>query len=55
PGRSEEAASIRANNLILPQFGLFYFEVHIIDEGNNGSIAIGFCTKKASLNRMLGK
>ncbi|CAG8504406.1 9744_t:CDS:2, partial [Dentiscutata heterogama] len=37
PGRSEEeAASIRANNLILPQFGLFYFEVHIIDQGNNG-------------------
>ncbi|CAI2177082.1 2127_t:CDS:2, partial [Funneliformis geosporum] len=53
-GGDENCAAIRANFPIPEQCGLFYFEVDIIDKGENGEIGIGFCTKSASLNKMPG-
>ncbi|CAG8799809.1 22161_t:CDS:2, partial [Dentiscutata erythropus] len=46
--------AIRANNPIPPQCKLFYFEVDIIDEGENKSIGIGFCEKTVNLEGMPG-
>ncbi|CAI2180140.1 10456_t:CDS:2 [Funneliformis geosporum] len=53
-GGDENCAAIRANFPIPEQCGLFYFEIDIIDKGENGEIGIGFCTKSASLNKMPG-
>ncbi|CAI2193659.1 17454_t:CDS:2, partial [Funneliformis geosporum] len=50
----DENFAIRANFPIPEQCGLFYFEVDIIDKGENGRIGIGFCTKSASLNTLPG-
>ncbi|RIB04785.1 concanavalin A-like lectin/glucanase domain-containing protein [Gigaspora rosea] len=36
-----------ANNPILQECGVFYFEVKIIDKGENGMIGVGFCTKQS--------
>ncbi|CAI2188304.1 14247_t:CDS:2, partial [Funneliformis geosporum] len=54
-GGDENCAAIRANFPIPEQCGLFYFEVDIIDIGENGKIGIGFCTKSASINKMPGR
>ncbi|CAG8602292.1 4487_t:CDS:2, partial [Acaulospora morrowiae] len=51
---NEHAAAIRANHPILPQCGLFYFEIDIINKGQTGIIGIGFCTKTVDLNVMPG-
>ncbi|CAG8609137.1 9015_t:CDS:2, partial [Funneliformis mosseae] len=48
----EDYAAIQANYPISEQYGLFYFEVDIIDRGENGKIGIGFCTQTASLNKL---
>ncbi|KAF0490689.1 SPRY-domain-containing protein [Gigaspora margarita] len=54
PGRNWfDSAMIRANNPI-PQCELFYFEVKIIDEGENGIIGIGFCEKTTELCTLPG-
>ncbi|CAI2191833.1 8380_t:CDS:2, partial [Funneliformis geosporum] len=45
---------IRTNFPIPAQCELFYFEVDIIDKGENGKIGIGFCTKSARLNELPG-
>ncbi|CAI2171646.1 14457_t:CDS:2 [Funneliformis geosporum] len=50
----DENFAIRSNFPISEQCGLFYFEVDIIDKGENGAIGIGFCTNTASLNKMPG-
>ncbi|RIB24377.1 hypothetical protein C2G38_2168728 [Gigaspora rosea] len=38
----------------IPQCELFYFEVKIIDKGDNGIIGIGFCTETAAPKAMPG-
>ncbi|RIB19039.1 concanavalin A-like lectin/glucanase domain-containing protein [Gigaspora rosea] len=43
---------IRANNPIPSQCGLFYFEIEIINEGKNGIIGIGYCTKQNKHKRL---
>ncbi|KAF0441704.1 SPRY-domain-containing protein [Gigaspora margarita] len=48
------AGAVRANYPISPQCKLFYFEVDIINEGENKQIGIGFCDKVVSLNGMPG-
>ncbi|CAI2200228.1 16448_t:CDS:2, partial [Funneliformis geosporum] len=53
-GENENYAAIRANYPIPERCALFYFEVDIIDNGENGEIVIGFCTQSASLNKMPG-
>ncbi|RIB07164.1 concanavalin A-like lectin/glucanase domain-containing protein [Gigaspora rosea] len=45
-----EAVVIRANNPIPSQYGLFYFEIEIINEGKNGMIGIGYCTKQNNIS-----
>ncbi|CAG8609520.1 6651_t:CDS:2, partial [Diversispora eburnea] len=55
PGMNDsETAAIRANHSMPPQCGLFYFEIDIINKGEEGSIGIGFCTKQTPLNRLPG-
>ncbi|RIB11032.1 concanavalin A-like lectin/glucanase domain-containing protein [Gigaspora rosea] len=41
---------IRANNPIPSQCGLFYFEIEIINEGKNGIIGVGYCTKQSNIS-----
>ncbi|KAF0505206.1 SPRY-domain-containing protein [Gigaspora margarita] len=54
-GKSDEdVGGIRTNHPIPPYCKLFYFEVDIIDEGENKIIGIGFCDKEFNLNRMPG-
>ncbi|CAI2169963.1 1832_t:CDS:2, partial [Funneliformis geosporum] len=50
-GGEKNCAAIRAKFPIPEQCGLFYFEVDIINKGENGGIEIRFCTKSASLNK----
>ncbi|GES94386.1 ran-binding protein [Rhizophagus clarus] len=50
----EYYATIRANHLISSQCKLFYFEVEILNGGENGIIGIGFCEKTVNLNKMPG-
>ncbi|RIA81582.1 concanavalin A-like lectin/glucanase domain-containing protein [Glomus cerebriforme] len=55
PGRvPKEAAIIRTNNPIPTQCRLFYFEVDIINKGQDGVIGIGFCKQTVNLNMMPG-
>lgn len=49
-----EAAAIRADKPMPAQCGVFYYETTIISGGKEGSIGIGFCTKKVSLNKLPG-
>ncbi|RIB07989.1 concanavalin A-like lectin/glucanase domain-containing protein [Gigaspora rosea] len=53
-GHNENDAVIRTNNPIPPQCKLFYFEINIINNAENGIIAIGFCKKSAELNKLPG-
>ncbi|KAF0355545.1 SPRY-domain-containing protein [Gigaspora margarita] len=45
-----KAVVIRSNNPIPSQFGLFYFEIEIINEGKNGMIGVGYCTKQSDIS-----
>ncbi|RIB02556.1 concanavalin A-like lectin/glucanase domain-containing protein [Gigaspora rosea] len=45
-----KAVVIRANNPIPSQCGLFYFEVEITNEGKNGMIRVGYCTKQSDIS-----
>ncbi|ORE22321.1 SPRY-domain-containing protein [Rhizopus microsporus] len=49
-----EASSVRANHSMKKQCGIYYFEVQIISKGIDGHIAIGFCRKINSLDRLPG-
>ncbi|KAF0557532.1 SPRY-domain-containing protein [Gigaspora margarita] len=48
-----DSAMIRTDHPI-PQCELFYFEVNIINGGEDGIIGIGFCTKESKLDTMPG-
>ena len=55
PGKSDmDAASVRANQPISAQTGLFYYEVEIISKGRDGYVGIGFCGPHVSLGRLPG-
>ncbi|RIB22137.1 concanavalin A-like lectin/glucanase domain-containing protein [Gigaspora rosea] len=45
---------IRTDNPIPSQCKLFYFEIDVINNENNGTIAIGFCSRSAEQNKMPG-
>ncbi|KAF0472546.1 SPRY-domain-containing protein [Gigaspora margarita] len=47
-------AVIRTDNPIPSQCKLFYFEIDVIYNENNKTIAIGFCSESAELNKMPG-
>ncbi|RIB07927.1 concanavalin A-like lectin/glucanase domain-containing protein [Gigaspora rosea] len=51
PDDYKVAAIIRTNNPIPSQCKFFYFEVKIIDNGKNGMIGIGFCTKSSDQDK----
>ncbi|CAG8827440.1 24845_t:CDS:2, partial [Dentiscutata erythropus] len=52
PGVNDfDAAAIRANHSMPPRCGLFYFEINIINKGEDG---IGFCKERSRLNRLPG-
>ncbi|KAF0551608.1 SPRY-domain-containing protein [Gigaspora margarita] len=42
-----KAAIVRANHPISSQCGIFYFEVKIINGGENGMIGVGYCAKQS--------
>ncbi|KAF0538641.1 SPRY-domain-containing protein [Gigaspora margarita] len=55
PGRtSTDAASIRTNNPIPPEVGLYYFEITVLDKGEGGCIGIGLCKSDVELNILPG-
>ncbi|CAG8502903.1 17536_t:CDS:2 [Acaulospora colombiana] len=49
-----DAASIRSDNYIPPEVGLYYFEITVIDCGHRGCIGIGLSKPGTRLNRMPG-
>ncbi|CAG8678598.1 6465_t:CDS:2 [Dentiscutata erythropus] len=49
-----DEASIRANNPIPPEVGLFYFEITVLNSGEDGCIVIGFCKSGVRLNLLPG-
>ena len=54
-GQSDsEAAAIRSNLPIPPQVGLYFYEVTILDRGQEGFIAVGFCARSVNLARLTG-
>ena len=50
----EDAAAIRSNNQIPRTLGVYYFEVKIINSGQNGFIGIGLCSTNIDLDRLPG-
>ncbi|TAQ88082.1 hypothetical protein B7494_g3622 [Chlorociboria aeruginascens] len=53
--RDHEASSIRADQYMPPQCGIYYFEVTILSrKREESSIAIGFCGKSVPLSRIPG-
>ncbi|KAJ5895567.1 hypothetical protein N7495_007258 [Penicillium taxi] len=49
-----EAASLRTNNPMPPQCGIYYYEITIESKPKDGMIAIGFSNSKASVERLPG-
>jgi Ran-binding protein 9/10 len=49
-----EAAAARADYPMSPQCGIYYYEVQIQQKTKEGVIAVGFSTRKASLERLPG-
>ena len=49
-----EAAAARADHPISPQCGIYYFEVEIKNKSKDGMIAVGFSSRKTSLERLPG-
>jgi Ran-binding protein 9/10 len=49
-----DAAAARADYPMSPQCGIYYFEVEIKNKSREGMIAVGFSTRKASLERLPG-
>ncbi|KAF0488239.1 SPRY-domain-containing protein [Gigaspora margarita] len=55
PGENfSDEASIRTNNPIPSEVGLFYFEITILSSGENGCIVIGYCKSDVELNTLPG-
>ncbi|CAG8595385.1 5644_t:CDS:2, partial [Scutellospora calospora] len=51
---SSDAAAVRTNNPIPPEVGLYYFEITVLDRGENGCIGIGYCNSTVELNILPG-
>ncbi|KAG0375366.1 Ran-binding protein 9 [Mortierella sp. AD032] len=55
PGKADsDASAIRANRPIPPQCGVYYYEVLIKSNGQQGYIGIGACNANVELNRLPG-
>lgn len=52
---NSEAASVRTEDPIPQDIGIFYFEVEILDKGKEGFIAVGLSTSDVSLTRLPGR
>ncbi|KAK9504990.1 hypothetical protein O3M35_009148 [Rhynocoris fuscipes] len=50
----KDAGSVRANNPIPTTCGIYYFEINIIDQGEQGYIGIGISSKNVNLNQLPG-
>lgn len=51
----QNAASVRADQPIPSQAGVYYFEVEVVSRGQKGYIGIGFSTRSVELARMPGE
>ena len=49
-----DAAAARADYPMSPQCGIYYFEVEVKNKSRDGMIAVGFSSRKASLDRLPG-
>jgi hypothetical protein len=49
-----DAAAARADYPMSPQCGIYYFEVEVKNKSRDGMIAVGFSSRKASLERLPG-
>jgi len=49
-----DAATARSECEIPPQCGVFYFEVKILNKGNDGFLSIGLITKASLLKKLVG-
>lgn len=49
-----DAAAIRTDNPIPPSIGFFYYEVTIINKGEEGFISVGIAQSNTILNRLTG-
>ncbi|KAF9104226.1 hypothetical protein BGX29_002195 [Mortierella sp. GBA35] len=55
PGKADsDASAIRANRPIPPQCGVYYYEVLIKSNGQQGYIGIGVCNANVALDRLPG-
>ncbi|GFR51231.1 hypothetical protein Agub_g13606, partial [Astrephomene gubernaculifera] len=55
PGEDDShAAAIRANLPVPADCSLYYFEVRVLDRGQDGFIGVGFCTSDVRLARLPG-
>ena len=50
----KDAAAIRTHHSIPFQAGIYYFEVKIINKGQDGFIGIGLCSGNVALHRLPG-
>ncbi|PLB37704.1 putative Ran-binding protein (RanBP10) [Aspergillus candidus] len=49
-----EAATVRADNPMPPQCGIYYFEITVLSKPKEGMVGIGFSSTKASVERLPG-
>ncbi|CAG8841734.1 25882_t:CDS:2, partial [Racocetra persica] len=45
-------AAVRANHCISKKTGIFYFEIDILEGGNNNTVSVGVSDAYPSLNRL---
>ena len=54
PKDDDYASSLRAEVPIPPECGIHYYEVEVLDAGENGYISVGWMKKDNKLNRLVG-
>lgn len=50
----DEAASVRSDHPMPRECGIYYFEITILSRHKDGTVGVGFSSKKANLNRLPG-
>lgn len=49
-----EPITLQTNLPIKPQCGIYYFEIRVIQKGQDGNFAIGFSRKNNKINKLPG-
>lgn len=48
------SAAIRTNFPMKPQCGIYYFEIRVLQKGQDGQFAIGFCRNNNKTDKLPG-